>query len=351
MHTVETLTTIDAVPAGEWDLLAGDHAFAQHRWLRLAEGLLAEHRPRYLLLRRQGRLVAAAVGALEHRLQNPRLDARFGALVRRSPFLHITVPMTATPGLLVEAGADPEPGLRALLQTIRAVVRRERYRFCILDHLPLDHPAFALQRGYCRLAWLPDTGLDVTWASFEDYLAGLPRKKRQEIKRTQRRAEREGIVVKPLTPAPEHSPALDRMVAEVVRRHGGTRQFQPDLFVKAAAALGDDLTVLAAHRHGQLVGCVALVRGGDMLDVRWIGRDYEHTADTAVYHALLTGCVQTAISAGARRLHFGAGAYESKKQFDVSLEERSRLFAARSRAVTWLMGRLGHHFEPPGLIR
>lgn len=349
MHTVDVLTSIEGVSPGEWDSLRGELPFVGHRWLHLAETVLADHRPRYLLVRRQGKLVAAAVGALEHRLQNPRLDARFGRLLRRSPFLHVAVPMTASPGLLVGDGPDPRAELDVLLREIRDLARRERSPFCVVDHLPAPDPAHADQRGYLRLGWLPDTRLDLTWPSFDDYLADLPSKRRREIRRTQRRAEREGIVVRPLIPTAEDGPALDRMVADVTRRHGAVRHYGPDLFVKAATVLGADLTLLAAHRDGTLVGCIALLRDDDDLAVRWIGRDYERTAGTAAYHALLAACVRNAISSGARTLRFGAAAYETKKQFGVSLEPRSRLFAARSRAVTSLMGLFSRRFDPPEL--
>lgn len=351
MHTVEVHTAIEAVAQGEWDSFTAGQPFAQHRWLRLAETVVADYEPRYVLVRRQGRLVAAAIGALEHRLQNPALDAKFGWLVRKSPFLLVSVPMTATTGLLVGAGPDPDADLRALLDAIRGLVRSERFRFCIIDHLPMDHPAIAAQRGYCQLAWLPDTDLVLRWPSFDDYLRYLPRKKRHEITRTLRRAESDGLVVKQLVPTPDDGPTLDRLVANVVRRHGGSRRFTPDLFAKAAAALGTDLTVFGAHRHGRLVGCLAVLRCGDELDARWIGRDYELTTGTAVYPALITACVQGAIASGARRLHFGAGAYATKKHFGVSMEPRTRLFAARNPAVTRLMARVGRRFEPPGLPR
>lgn len=355
-QAVELATSIDAVSAQEWDALSsplsdakgGPAPFAQHRWLRLAEAVLADYRPRYLLVRRAGRLTAAAVGALEHRLQNPVLDARYGWLVRRSPFLQVGIPMRGVPGLLVADGPDTDRELRELFRTLHAVTRRQRFLFSIVDHLPLGHQAVVGHTGYTELAWLPDTVLELGFTSFEDYLAAMPRKRRTEISRTRRRAEREGIAVAALTPTPENGPVLDRLVAEVVRRHGGTRQYAPGLFLTAAADLGEDLTVLGAHRHGELVACVSLLRCGDEFDVRWIGRDYAKTEGTAVYHALLTGCVGAAVAAGARRLHFGAAAYDSKRQFGVTLLPRTRLFASRYRAATWLIRALGHRFEPPG---
>ncbi|MGW2159405.1 GNAT family N-acetyltransferase [Nonomuraea sp. NPDC001699] len=343
MYGVEVARSISEVGAGEWDALADGVPFVRHHWLALAERVLAEHRPRYLLVRKDGGLVAAAVCALEHRLHNPVLESRFGRLTRRWPFLQVQAPMTATSGLLGGEG----PQRRVLLRAVRSLVRRERLLFCVVDHLPYA----AGQPGYSRLGWLPETLLDLTWPSYEAYLDHLPRKRRAEIRRTQRRAEREGIEVRPLLAGPggELGRLLDRMVAAVDLRHGPHVFYRPGLFPEAAGVLGADLTVLAAYRHGAPAGCVALLRDGDELVARWIGRDYARTEGTAVYHALLTACVRAAVGSGARRLRLGGAAYETKKQFGVRLEPRSRLFAARSGMVTRFVGGLGHRLDPPQL--
>src|SRR4051794_26324976 len=163
-HTVEVHTTINDIDPAEWDSLCAGRTFVQHRWLRLAETVAADHHPRYLLVRREGRLVAAATGTLERHLQNATLQARLGWVVRRSPFLLVGVPITASDGLLVADQTD----LGMLLRCVLSFVRRQRYPFCIVDHLPAAHPALAAQRGYQPLAWLPETRLDLTWATFED---------------------------------------------------------------------------------------------------------------------------------------------------------------------------------------
>ncbi|MGW2222519.1 peptidogalycan biosysnthesis protein [Nonomuraea sp. NPDC001684] len=205
MYSVEVAASIGEVGAGEWDALADGVPFVRHHWLALAERVLSGHRPRYLLVRKDGGLVAAAVCALEHRLHNPVLESRFGRLTRRWPFLQVQAPMTATSGLLGGEG----PQRRVLLRAVRSLVRRERLLFCVVDHLPYA----AGQPGYSRLGWLPETLLDLTWPSYEAYLDHLPRKRRAEIRRTQRRAAREGIEVRPLTAGPGGEPdrLLDRL--------------------------------------------------------------------------------------------------------------------------------------------
>ena len=169
---------------------------------------------------------------------------------------------------------------------------------------------------------LPETHLEIAWNSYESYLAALPRKKRKEIGRMERHAADEGIVVQPIVPSAENSPVLDQLVSNLLTRYGETKRYAPNLFLRAAAVLGDDLTVLGALRDGQLVGCTALLRSGNEVSAKWIGRDYARTSETAVYYAMVAGCVRQTIEMGAQRLHLGAAAYETKKQFGVTLEEQ-----------------------------
>jgi hypothetical protein len=337
-YTVEICRTAADIDPDEWNALCGGVAFAAHRWLRLVEAARPDLEPRYILVRRHGRVAAAAVGTIGHRLHNPRLEATLGAVLRRWPALHVGNPVTGTHGLLVAQAPDPDPG--PLLQAIQDCVERERFLLSLIDQLPPHHPVWAARHGQQRLPWLPVARLHLPVATFEQFLAGLPRKKRQEIRRGQRHSEREGITVQRLVPADDDGPHLDRLVANVLRRHDETFAFAPGLFLKARAVLGDDLIVLATYRHGHLVGCVALLRDNDELTAKWIGRDYERTDRSTAYHALVTQCVRTAIELGAGLLHLGAAAQETKHQFGVQWEARGRLLASRSRTANRWFGKL-----------
>jgi len=57
MQTIEVHHTV-ADLAGEWDELSGGVAFAGHRWLRLVEAVRPDLQPRYLVVRRGGRMIS-----------------------------------------------------------------------------------------------------------------------------------------------------------------------------------------------------------------------------------------------------------------------------------------------------
>ena len=68
---------IEQVEPAEWNQLRGTRAFVDHRWLRFTEAAMVEHHPRYVLLRRDGLLVAAAVCAVDRRFADPAPSSHY----------------------------------------------------------------------------------------------------------------------------------------------------------------------------------------------------------------------------------------------------------------------------------
>ena len=339
-RAIQVLRTVSDVEPAAWDAFAAGRPFAQHRHLLAGELMCARPQAWYLLVRDAGRITAAAVGVLEHRLHDRRLDRLAAPVLRRRPYLRVVMPVRAEPGVLAPDGA----GEAGLLDVLRGQLRPLRIPFCVIDNLP-EAPTGAGPddaTGYRRLAWWPQTRLDIGWSSFDEYLAALPRKKRKEIRRIERRAQLEGLTVEPLPPADRTTATareLDRLVGNVRQQHGALTDLAPDLFGMVGTVLGDDLVLLVTRRADRVVGCVGLVRHEDDLVARWIGRDYEQTEGTAAYPSLVAACVRTAIALGVRRLHLGSTAYATKRQFGVVEEPRSRLLAVRNPIVRRALAR------------
>jgi predicted N-acyltransferase len=222
-----------------------------------------------------------------------------------------------------------------LLAAIGDLAAREHASFSRVDYLPGDDPAWHALAGcdYRRLEMWAETSLEIGWPSFQDYLAQLPSRKRKQLVHMRRRAEQEGVVVERLPPSTATAPRLAHLVGNVLARHHEQERFAPDLFVRAAAILGDDLVLLGARQHGEIVGCAALLRSGDEITAKWLGLDYSRTWNTGTYHRLLLECVAQAIALGARRLRMGATAYETKQHFGVVTAERYGALAMTNRAL------------------
>jgi predicted N-acyltransferase len=318
------LTSIEQVAPAEWDALCGERPFVNHPWLRFTESALLEHQPRYVLLRRGGHLEAAAVCAVEHRFANPLLQQRVGWVLRQLPCVRCAVPIASECGLVFRPGVDEARLAPALLAGIRRLAISERALFATVGHVPLRASTWQSLRaaGCTQLSQWQNTTLDIEWSSFGEYLATRPRDDRHEIRRMQRRAEREGITVDAQSVSLRELPSLWRLIGNVQRRHNADNLYADDLLERALAVLGTDVHVLVARQSNETIGCVVLVRSQAELVAKWLGLNYERTWNTATYFASLTASVDVAIRLGVRRLRLGATAYATKQQFGVVMEER-----------------------------
>ncbi|HZR00087.1 MAG TPA: GNAT family N-acetyltransferase [Chloroflexota bacterium] len=327
----------DRLDPTRWDDLAGDRPFADHRWLRLAEAVLVGHEPRYVVVERGGQYAAAAVCALGRRLQNPALQRRVGWLLHMAPHLRCEIPIAFQPGLFLRPGEHAD----ALLAEIGRLAARERALFVRIDHLRPDAGGWdALSSaGYKPFPMWDEATLDLGCGSLDAYLARLPSRKRGELNAVRRRADAAGLVVAPHTPSAASAPLLRRLVGQVLGRHAALEQYRGDLFARAAGVLGGDLLVLTAERDGRIVATASLLRSGDDVAAKWLGLDYALTWNTPTYPRLMLACVEHAIAMGARRLHLGATAHETKRHFGVVFEPRAGAISARLPLLTRLAGR------------
>jgi hypothetical protein len=127
-------------------------------------------------------------------------------------------------------------------------------------------------------------------------------------------------------------------MGNVLHRHGAGERYHPDLFLRAQAILGDDLVVLAIKRHGEIVGCNALMTSGGEMAAKWLGLDYERTWGTTAYLSLLLECVAQAIACGATRLRLGATAWEPKRHLGAVQLPRAGAVVVRRRLLNRLAG-------------
>jgi len=345
-YTVEIVDRIDRVNQEEWDALCKERPFASHRCLDLSEKIYAHHEARYLLLRSNGRLEAGAICALQRSfhlsayVSNRMLQNFVARLLARFPPLNCAIPIVFESGLLVRPGGDSARVIPALLDEMDDLAARERVSFVGLVNLGPHHTAWpALSRaGYHSVGLPSDTYLEINWTDFEDYQADLPHKKRSEFRRVRRRAGDAGVTVETVRPSPEIEPRLRQLVCNVHQRHNLADPYTPDLFLNIADVMAEDLSLLVARQGGDMIACLALLRSGGELAIKFPGLDYERTLDTFTYHLIMTESVAKAIDLGVRRLRLGATAYRLKKLMGATVEDRFLALNVRGRLLHRLVG-------------
>lgn len=345
-YIVEVAGRIDRIDPSDWDALCEGRSFVDHRWQRLREAVYARYQPYYVQLRRRGRLEAAAVCtvargfALPNSIPNPLLRAAWRRLLASSRPLRCGAFDSCQPALLTRPGCDVDHLSARLLEAIGHLAKQQRTpAVAVINLSPRDRAWRALRAGgYRAVRVRPNTYLDLLWPTFASYEAGLPSKKRRELRRYRRRAHEVGVTVDSLAPAAEAEPLLRRLVRDVFERHAAPDPHVPDLFSRARSVLGDDFSVLVARQGQRLIGCMALLRCADELTVEWLGLDYGRTRGTYTYHSLLIESVAKAIEMGVRRVWFGDTVYDLKRDVGASLEDRSAAVAIRNPVLNRFLG-------------
>lgn len=316
--SVEVVRTIDQVDRSAWDALCHGRSSVDHRWLRLAESILVAHEPRYVLVRRHGRLEAAAICAIGRRFGNRALQRRLGWILRPFAWLRCSAPLASEAGIVLAPGSDSEVLAPRLLGAIRRLMLRERALF-----LTLDFASSKNDLGLWQHSQWTEYALDIRWPSDHAYLTRLSATDRRKIRRLLHRAERESITVERLPSLEPNAVRLRALIAAVLEHHGTHDPYVADLLPRIAEVLGDDLHVLAARQAGDIVGCVVLLRQGHNLVAKWIGLDYARTWGTSTYRLLVFESVRLAIDLGVRRLALGPTADEIKLNFGATPLARS----------------------------
>ncbi len=177
-------------------------------------------------------------------------------------------------------------------------------------------PVEVAQEDVCPIVALP--------GDFEAYLAGLDKKQRHEVRRKQRRMEREipGYAVRFVT---EEGPGLDGAVAEFIRLHrlsgdakdtfmdAGMQAFFYEVAHMAAQAGWLELAFLEID--GQAVASYFnFIYGGDLL-IYNSGYDAQAFPQLSPGWVLLAEVIHHAIAAGRRRVDFLQGNEDYKYRF------------------------------------
>jgi uncharacterized protein len=322
--------TIGEVPAEAWDGLFAHEPeraspFVRHAFLGAAEesGSATARtgwRPRHLVVRRGGAVVAAAPayarssseGDFGRDWEWAAAAARAGA--RYFPKLVLGVPFTPATGrrLLVSAGEDRRALAGALLEGVR--------RLCAEEELHSVHALFVDPEEARELEGL---GLALRvdfqyhwenegYASPEAFLARFTSKRRNAIKRERAAPAAQGIAIRTVRgdelardPAGWARACFALHRAATERMAWGMRFVNRAFYERVLAGMPDAVEVVEARREGALVGMAFNLASPAVLYGRYWGCSEDHPFlhfNVALYHS-----IDECIRRGVRRFEGGAG--------------------------------------------
>lgn len=322
---ISTTDDITQVSAAEWDALLTeeDTPFVKHAWLRSLEeaGCVRPEvgwRPTHILVRRAGKLVAAAPAYLKGNTEGEfvfdhgwaQAAPKFG--VRYYPKLIVSVPFTPATGrrLLVGAGDDAEALTELLTQAIRAVS----------DKLGLSgaHVLFPQERDRSALeaaGYGIRHGMQFHWVNqgfrtYDDFLATFNSKRRHQLRRERREVEQSGIVTTTYRGdeiTDEVLAAMFRFYLRGVEAHfpWGRQYLNERFFELARERMPQHLDVVIARDQGKPIAGCFNVEGGGRLYGRYWGCD--EPRPFLHFHVCYYHSIEQCILRGTQVFEPGAG--------------------------------------------
>ncbi|MFJ8387843.1 GNAT family N-acetyltransferase [Streptomyces sp. NPDC094438] len=159
-----------------------------------------------------------------------------------------------------------------------------------------------------------DAGIPLPGSTFDDYLAGLPSKRRVTIRRQRRAFAEAGYELRTLRLS-ECADAAGALAAQLQARHGHPADpaFMAGLLHDRADGMADTGTVLAAYTGGQMVAFSLFYRHADTVWLRSTGYDYARLRGAHEYFNLVYYLpIDHAYAHGATALHLGMESLRAK---------------------------------------
>lgn len=374
MAKLEILEGVRGVPREQWNALLGDDAspFLEWEWLSaLEEAGCLEGRygwgPRPLVLREAGRLVAACPMYLKANSEGEFVfdhgwaQAAQDAGIAYYPKLLVGVPFTPVSGarFLTAPGENRETLTKRLADALVEICKKSKFsgvhvNFCLEDE----------RRALTEAGWLPRLGMQYHWRnenfkSFEDYLAGLRSKRRNQSRRELRSLQEQGVRIERL-----HGDALDaasfetmfEVYLETIRNNPWGRQYlNKKFFELLAERFRHRMVFVAARLSGRVIAGAVNVQKGDALYGRYWGafKPLRNLHFNVCYYAGIEHCIEHDLA----RFEPGAGGnYKQLRGFDATptwschyldeprLSDAVRRYLQRERAeagdaINWYRGR------------
>ncbi len=340
---LEVVAGVRSVPQAEWDaLVGGESPFLEWSWLAaLEDSEAASPRagwgPQPLIAREEGRLVAACPLYLKGHSEGEFVfdwgwaDAAERAGITYYPKLLVGVPFTPVTGarFLVAPGENRDEWIRQLGGGLLALARQNdlssiHINFCRTD----EFDALAGDEFQPRLAfqyhWKNDG-----YEDFEDYLASLRSKRRNQVRRELRGVAEAGVEIECLVgdEIPDALfPVMYRIYRATIEKNPWGRHYLNEAFFELLRdRFRSRVCFIVARRGGEIIAGTVNIVKGDALYGRYWGcfEEVKHLHFAVCYYAAIEAC----IARGLERFEPGAGGhYKQLRGFDP----------VRTRSLHWL---------------
>lgn len=309
--TAEFLTSLDQIPAAQWDSVAKtDYPFLRHAFLyglEKTECTTADTgwQPCHLLLRKGDELAAVMPLYLKsHSYGEYVFDWSWADAWRQSgleyyPKLLTAIPFTPATGprLCTASFVDENECLHAAIAAIRNLATQRNISSW---HLLFPTEAVSetlLSAGMHRRAATQFHWFNDGYHSFDDFLATFSSRKRKSLKKERRRVKEQGLTLKTLTGLEIGKPEWEQFhhfyQLTYAKRSGHGGYLSREFFVETAASMGDQVIMVLAYLDDRAVAGALYFRSSDTLYGRYWGceQEYDCLHFEACYYQGIEYCI------------------------------------------------------------
>jgi hypothetical protein len=334
---VRVLAAVRDVPRAAWDALVGDGSpFLEWDWLSGLEeaGCVAAGTgwlPQHLTLWEGKELIGACPLYVKGHSQGEFVfdhgwaSAAHRAGIEYYPKLLVAVPFTPVTGARFLATSGMHEVVTATLAAaLEQLCQEQGFSSTHVNFCRPDDATVLEKRG-----WLRRTGYQYQWhnegfATFDDYLASLRSKRRNQARREQRELESQDIEIAAHVGAeiPESLvPVMfDLYRSTLVDNPWGHQYLNLRFFELAAERFRSRLCFIVARRRGEVVAGTFNVQKGDALYGRYWGTFHQlrHLHFNVCYYAAIAHCIEHRLA----RFEPGAGGeFKHLRGFDAQATE------------------------------
>lgn len=210
------------------------------------------------------------------------------------------------------------------------------------DTLPQDIGAALEGSGFAKIRSLPNTYLDLPFASWDDFLNKQSRSDRRYYTRKERTLDR--ILVEyrdDVEAVSEQMHALyDQTRNQSKGDYGAFETLHPQFFAAVKKHCGDRAQFMLCWLDGKLVGFQLLILGDTELIGKVIGMDYAYARELNLYFVNINQAIRLALIRRIPRIRMGNTAYAVKAVYKARLVTHWIFFRHRNAAVNALLRRL-----------
>ncbi|MEB2283907.1 MAG: GNAT family N-acetyltransferase [Myxococcales bacterium] len=332
---ITTLNDLHEVAPDAWNALVGEASpFLEWAWLASLEeagcvGRGSGWRPQHLALWDDyGRLAGACPLYVKEHSQGEFVfdhgwaQAAARAGIRYYPKLVVASPFTPATGVrfLARSDIDRARVVRVLGTALRDLCADGGYSSVHVNFCVPEEAAVLADLGYLRRTGYQFQWSNPGWRTFDDYLAALRSKRRNQVRREQRELVASDVVLSTYVgeaiPDELFAPMFDLYRSTVEKFAWGHQYLNARLFGLLRRRWKHRLAFVIARRRGRILAGAFNVWKGALLYGRYWGafEDVRHLHFNVCYYA----AIELALALGARRFEPGAGGeFKHLRGFDA----------------------------------